>query len=140
MQANRSFDISELRCLGEVFERYPEIQAVYVFGSVAAGKANRESDLDLAIIPAYPSARDRKLEILEALAQRGYYNVDLVFVNEDDLVLAYEVIRQNKLIYASADFDRGATYSRIVRKYLDFIPYLRIQRDAYKRRIAGAQA
>ncbi len=140
MKANRSSDVSALRSLGKVFKRYPEIQAVYVFGSVGAGKADKSSDLDLAVISAQPSLRKKKLEILASLARAGYCNVDLVFVDEDDLVLAYEAIRQNKLIYASAGFDRGATYSRIVRKYLDFLPYLRVQREAYKRRIIGDQA
>jgi hypothetical protein len=140
MKANRGLDISELRSLRGVFERYPEVQAVYAFGSVAAGNADESSDLDLAVISAQPSLREKKLEILASLARLGYCNVDLVFVDEDDLVLAYEVIRQNKLIYASPDFDRGATYSRIVRKYLDFIPYLRIQREAYKRRVIRDQA
>jgi len=61
-------------------------------------------------------------------------------LDEDDLVLAYEAVRPNRLIYAAPGFERGATYSRIVRKYLDFQPYLRVQREAYKRRIIGANA
>lgn len=138
MNANRSLDLSEVRSLTEVFQCYPSVRAVYVFGSVASGKAGNESDLDLAIIPAEPSVRETKLDILEALASLGYCDVDLVFINEDDLVLAYEAIRQNRLIYAAEAFNRGGTYSNIVRKYLDFKPYLRIQRDAYKRRSIGA--
>ena len=67
-------------------------------------------------------------------------NVDLVFLNDQDLVLQYEAVRQNRLVYAREDFDRGATYSKIMRKYLDLEPYLRAQCAAYKRRIAGAKA
>ena len=37
------------------------------------------------------------------------------------------------------DFDRGAMYSRVVRQYLDFIPYLGVQREAYKRRLLRGQ-
>ncbi|HUT87414.1 MAG TPA: nucleotidyltransferase domain-containing protein [Candidatus Heimdallarchaeota archaeon] len=140
VNGNRSSELSELAHLKDVFRRYPGIQAVYVFGSTASGNAGPKSDLDLAIIPANLSARDKKLDILADLASRGYCNVDLVFVDEDDLVLAYEAIRQNRLIYATNDFDRGATYSNIVRKYLDFEPYLQIQRDAYKRRNIGAKS
>lgn len=137
MRLSKSLDTAELQ---EVFARYRGIRAVYVFGSQAAGKASPGSDLDLAIIPAAPSLKERKLDILTELARLGYCNVDLVFLDEDDLVLAYEAVRQNRLIYAAPGFDRGAAYSRIVRKYLDFEPYLRIQRNAYKRRIINAQA
>jgi len=140
MKANRSLELSEIRNLKEVFRRYPGIRAVYVFGSTASGNADPESDLDLAVIPSVSSVKEKKLDILEDLASHGYCNVDLVFIDEDNLVLAYEAIRQNCLIYAVKDFDRGTTYSNIVRKYLDFEFYLRIQRNAYKQRNISAKA
>ncbi|MEA3415614.1 MAG: nucleotidyltransferase domain-containing protein, partial [Thermodesulfobacteriota bacterium] len=34
-----------------IFRKYPDIKAVYLFGSVGSGKTHRESDLDLAIVP-----------------------------------------------------------------------------------------
>ena len=40
-----------LKLLKNVFRNYPEIQAVYLFGSVASGNVHQESDIDLAIIP-----------------------------------------------------------------------------------------
>ena len=128
------------RKLTSVFRRHPDIQAVYLFGSTAEGRARPESDIDLAVIASSSRIKEKKLDILSELAQVGMCNVDLVFLNDQDLVLQYEAVRQNQLVYAREDFDRGATYSKIVRKYLDFEPYLRAQRAAYKRRIAGAQA
>jgi predicted nucleotidyltransferase len=38
-----------LEILKIVFKRYPAIQAVYLFGSSASGRAHAESDLDLAV-------------------------------------------------------------------------------------------
>ena len=61
--------------------------------------------------------------------------MDLVFLDTEDIVLQYEAIRQNSLVYCTEDFDRGALYSKIIRRYLDFQPYLRVQRDAYKQRL-----
>lgn len=140
IKGNRSFDISEIAKLDEVFLRYPGIRAVYLFGSAASGHAHPDSDIDLAVIPAGASVREAKLDILTELADHGYCNVDLVFIDEDNLVLAYEAIWQNKLIYATDDFDRGTTYSNIVRKYLDFEFFLRAQRAAYKRENSGVKA
>ena len=75
--------------------------------------------------------------MLADLARIGLCDVDLVFLDTDDIVLKYEAVRQNQLVYQGADFDRGAYYSQVVRKYLDFLPYLEVQRQAYQRRILG---
>jgi hypothetical protein len=125
----------DLRILPGIFRHYPGIQAVYLFGSVAAGRMHAESDLDLAIVPSDATVRQQRLDILADLARHGFDRVDLVFLDTDDIVLKYEAVRQNRLAYQTENFDRGALYSRIVRTYLDFLPYLDAQREAYKRRI-----
>lgn len=127
--------------LGEVFRRYPEVRAVYLFGSAAEGRARPDSDLDLAILSDDPSLGARKLELLAELVRAGFDRVDLVFLDEEaDLVLAYEAVRPNVVVYARPDFDRGGTYSRIVRKFLDFQYFLRHQRAALKRRLTHGAA
>ena len=130
---------SDLKTLATVFERYPDIDAVYLFGSSVHGRVHPESDLDLAIIPGDKSLRNKKLEILADLARLGFCNVDLVFLDGTDIVLQYEAVRQNALVYQKPGFDRGETYSRIVRQYLDFYPYLCVQRKAYKKRILNGK-
>ena len=124
-----------LASLPQIFKKFPLIKAVYIFGSCAAGKDNKNSDLDLGIIPGSPDIHKQRLDILYELAKAGFSKVDLVFLDTDDIVLKYEVIRQNKLIYQTDDFERGSTFSLIIRKYLDFLPYLETQRQAYKKRI-----
>jgi len=85
----------ELERLSDIFRTYPDIQAVYLFGSAVTGT--------------------------------------------DNIVLKHEVVRHNRLIYQTEDFDRGAYFSRIVRQFLDFRPYLDVQRQAYKQRILHGQ-
>lgn len=79
------------------------------------------------------------MEILAELVRNGFDNVDLVLVEGNDLVLDYEAVRLNRIIYAREDFSTGAAYSLIVRRYLDFLPYLEIQRKALKERILNGQ-
>jgi hypothetical protein len=129
-----------LKLLTKVFRNYPGIQAVYMFGSAASGKVHQESDIDLAIIPDTKKLREQKLAILTDLAREGFSNVDLVFIGNKDIVLQYEAIRQNIVVYETPSFDRGSTYSRIVRQYLDLYPYLTIQRQAYKKRIIDGKS
>jgi predicted nucleotidyltransferase len=135
MSRGKDLSRDDIRVLGDVFQRYPAIRAVYVFGSIGSGKTHQGSDLDLAIVPRTMTLKEKKLLILTDLARRGFCNVDLVFLDTKDIVLKYEAIRQNRLIYAAHDFDRGSMYSKVIRQYLDFEPYLKTQRKAYKRRI-----
>lgn len=129
----------DLQVLPAIFSKYPDVQAVYLFGSAAVGRERKESDLDLAVFPGGAAIRKHRLQILADLAERGFCEVDLVFLDEEDVVLQYEAVRLNVVVYQKPDFDRGSTYSNIVRKYLDFLPYLAVQRAAYKKRLLGGQ-
>jgi hypothetical protein len=130
---------SSIERLTKAFRRFPEIRAVYVFGSAATGKRRPDSDLDLAVLARDNAFPARKLDVLAALTHQGFDDIDLVFLNTADTVTQYEAARLNKLIYCTADFDRGAYYSKIVRLYLDLLPYLEQQRKAYKQRLLDGQ-
>lgn len=123
-----------LKQLDNIFRKYPDIQAVYLFGSTASGKADAESDLDLAILPRNSSLREQKLDILTDLAREGFCDVDLVFLDTDAVVIKFESIHQNRLLYCAKDFDTNAFFSLTLRQYFDSAPYLKTQREAYKRR------
>ncbi len=129
----------DLSLLPQLFSAFPDIRAVYLYGSVNTNKVNRESDLDLAVLSESGDLGRHRLEILTALAGKGYCNVDLVFLDTNDIVLKYEAVSPNRLIYQREDFERGTYYSKIIREYLDFLPYLNVQRAAYKRRILNGQ-
>lgn len=125
--------------LAQVFTRHPEVMAVYLFGSYAEGRERPDSDIDLAILPANSDARKHKLNVLSDLVEAGYENVDLVYLDTDDVVVRHQAVRLNQVIYHTPAFKRGETYSRIVREYLDFRPYLEVQKQALKRRLQHAQ-
>ena len=125
----------DLAALRQVFAAYEDVQAVYLFGSHARKRARPDSDLDLAVVPRGPGARTRRLDMLADLVRAGFDNVDLVFLDRDDTVLKYQAVRDNQVVYAASDFDRGAMYSKVIRQYLDLQPYLEVQRRAYKERV-----
>ena len=125
----------DLAHLSGIFAKYPEIQAVYLFGSTSTGRTHADSDLDLAVVLRPAAEVFPKLDILADLARAGFCDVDLVSLATDDIVLKHEAVRQNRLVYQTEDFDRGAYFSRIVRQFLDFRPYLETQHRAYKQRV-----
>jgi|JI102314A1RNA_FD_contig_31_7396750_length_665_multi_2_in_0_out_0_1 predicted nucleotidyltransferase len=114
-----------------VFEKFLEIQAVYLFGSQATGKTHAESDTDFGFI----ADRNLREELSTELVKIGFTNFSLVYIPEATLLLQFEIVRMNKLIYARPDFDRGSFFSRIVRMYQDFQPYRDVQREEYKKRV-----
>jgi hypothetical protein len=63
--------------------------------------------------------------------------VDLAILDGADVVLRFEAVRPNRLVYARKGFDHGA-YSRAVREYFDLLPILAIQGEALKRRLLRA--
>lgn len=132
----------EWSSLAAVFRRYPQVWAVYLFGSWAEGRPHRESDVDLGVVLRPNAAAPDKLDLLADLARAGWERVDLVFLDPfhiKDIVLWFEVVRHNRLLYAAPDYDHGSVFSRIVRLYWDFEPLLRVHRQAYKERVLGGE-
>ena len=118
-----------------VLERYPLVQAAYLFGSHASGQARSDSDVDLALAGPYAGLQARKLDILADLTAEGLDRVDLVLLDKADPILRFEAVHPNCLIYAREDFDHGSYFSRSLREYFDLEPYLQIQRKAIKQRL-----
>lgn len=125
--------------IAKVLARYPDIEAAFLFGSHAQGRAKTQSDLDLALVGPGARLRTLKLDVLADLTAEGFDRVDLVLLDEADLTLRFEALRPNCLVYAQPDFDRGSYYSRTLREYFDFEPYRRIQRRALKQRVLHGQ-
>lgn len=122
--------------LKSYFAQYPEIEAVYLFGSYATGKKTLMSDLDIAVLLEKDSSfADLKIEIMAGLIEFGYDNADLSILNNMSLVGKYEVVKHNKILYQDKDFDSSSYFSLILRKYFDFQPYLEVQRKYLKERI-----
>lgn len=71
--------------IADVFKDYPDIQAVYLFGSSASGKRHIHSDIDLAVVPASPRAREKRelgivnlcRDVPALLADAGYITSDM---------------------------------------------------------------
>lgn len=128
------------RQLEPVFEDFPDIRAVYLFGSRATGRASAGSDYDLGVVSKKHQS-DYRLDLLVRLEDTGLFegDIDLVFFHEAGLVLQFEMVSPHCLLYRQQDFVPGQFFSRVAREYWDFLPYLKIQREALKARLAGEE-
>lgn len=123
--------------LRDVFASHSALRGAYLFGSVAIDEEGDGSDLDLGIVVDGEVWEPRdKLRLLTACmdaAERDW--IDLIVLNDAPLVLQFEAVRPNAVLYAADDFNPGTFSSKVLRMYWDFKPHLRRQRKAYKRRL-----
>ncbi|MFH1338474.1 MAG: nucleotidyltransferase domain-containing protein [Candidatus Omnitrophota bacterium] len=111
----------------EYFKRHPEIELVYIFGSVAQARINILSDIDIAILLDTKEVDDRlynygyKAQILTDLMKLlRTNNVDLVILNEANPLLRHRVLYFGKLIYFKSERKRIQFQVETIDKYVDF--------------------
>ena len=119
--------------LEAVLAEEPRIAAAsaYVFGSVAEGRAHRQSDVDLALLlvrAAHPSASDRfdaRLRLSARLADRLGRPVDVVILNDAAPGLGRHIVTRGSRVLCR-DGDADHAFVRDVQlRAADLDPFLR---------------
>jgi uncharacterized protein len=114
----------ELDALGRALDHHPQIRLAILFGSLAKGRGEAESDLDIAV------AADRGLDLAARLALSGELAetlgrpVDLVDLHEAGPVLCGEIFREGRRVRGS-EADEAQWLGRSVIDREDFLPALR---------------
>lgn len=116
------------------------VQLAYLFGSQAAGRTHAESDVDVAVLFAEDLAQsERETEQLaligECMRVWSTDDVDLVVLNDAPPLLAYEVLRGGKMLYAASEDTRIEFQVRTVLRYEDTRPLRRILAQAMRERL-----
>ena len=120
--------------LQEILSFYPEIIAVYLFGSYLKD-TEQARDIDLAVLTSqitgtvnlYMELYPRLAEIFSPL------EVDLLFLQNATLPVTFEVIYTGKVVYCSDD-DKRTDYEYVISgRYMDFKYHLDIgQKELYE--------
>jgi len=126
--------------LAAVAEEYG-LNMVLLFGSVAAGRARPDSDLDLAVrfsgtVPTMREVSRLHLALQEIVPER---KVDLAILNRADPLFLKQITDRCALLYGS---ERALAELKMVafRRYQDHRPYLAMERDYVRRFLARAGA
>jgi predicted nucleotidyltransferase len=100
-------------------EALPDLLAIYRFGSTATGTEVRESDVDLAVLPAAPLDTLRRWDLQEQLAISLHAPVDLVDLRSASTVMRMQVLQSSILLFegdrAARDGFETAVYSSYAR-------------------------
>jgi predicted nucleotidyltransferase len=108
--------------LKEVLTHFPQICFAILFGSVARGRQQPESDLDIAIAANHQLSVNEKIAIISALAERIGRPIDLIDLSVVAEPLLGQVVRHGRRILGS-----DTQYGELIRRHLyeqaDFMPY-----------------
>ena len=116
-----------------------DVVVAYLFGSVARGRANQMSDIDVAVLlepELEPAATvERQLQLMVALDDFADREVQVIVLNRASPFLAYQVVREGRLLYERSRPERVAFEVRAMKIYFDIKPMLEFHSQALMRRI-----
>jgi predicted nucleotidyltransferase len=116
----------------------PYIRLAIAFGSIAAGRATPDSDLDIAVSAGRPLTADEKGDLIGALAESTGRPVDLVDLATAPGHLLARVLSTGRIVHR---YD-PAVYADLIRRAVyddaDFAPYRQRIFEAQRRRWIAA--
>jgi predicted nucleotidyltransferase len=124
-------DANLVEALARDVEKTDGLVSAYLFGSVASGRAHRESDLDLGLLldrTKYPTGTDRfelRLRLLGRLQKVSGRTIDLVILNDAAPHLARHVMTTgHRLLVIDSEQDH-AHLRLMMSRAADLEPFLR---------------
>lgn len=117
--------------LSRAVANYPQIIAVYLYGSYARGEPGPLSDADFAVLTepelSMKETFELRLDLIEQILRIIHDDeVDLVMLSEVPPLLAYEVIRGGKVIFCRDDIKKTQYETTAISRYLDWKPFSRV--------------
>jgi predicted nucleotidyltransferase len=121
--------MNRLESLRDYFARVEQVSLAYLFGSRAGGEVGPLSDYDFGVLAAGPSVELRYRLGRDLGRLLDAERVDLVFLNQAPVELAFTIIAQGQLLYQQSLVARVEFEAGVLSRYGDYLPILRQQRQ-----------
>lgn len=108
--------------VAEILRDFPRISLAILFGSMATGRADAESDFDIAVAAAKPLTVDEKMMLVERLAVQFGRPVDLVDLKQVSEPLLGQILRHGRKV-AGSERHYAELLTRHLFEQADFMPY-----------------
>ena len=115
--ARRELTVEKIKEALQPFFHQPGLQLVLLFGSRAAGRTGKGSDLDLAVLGDKPV--DLVKVTNEVIKSLHLNEVDVVDLRRASPLLAMEIVRQGKVLFEKEPGIYPQACSLIFRRYVD---------------------
>ena len=112
------------QALRQALSAFPGIRLAILFGSLATGREDASSDLDIAVLADAPLSVDLKTRLIARLADITGRPVDVVDLQAAGQPLLGEILTRGKRLFGS-DRDYGRLIYRNLLDNADFLPYRR---------------
>jgi predicted nucleotidyltransferase len=117
----------------------PSVALALLFGSVASGRARRDSDIDLAVAGSAPLTADAKTALIADLAVLTGRPIDLIDLGTAGTGILRQALRNGRLVYLKDRALYAELIKRLVFEQADWLPYRdRILAERRRRWIGGS--
>ncbi|SHJ54540.1 type VII toxin-antitoxin system MntA family adenylyltransferase antitoxin [Paramaledivibacter caminithermalis] len=104
------------------------IKLMYVFGSYAKDKNNKNSDLDIAVLLEKEYNPIVKLNIIGDLVEIFKRDdIDLVILNDANPVLRHQIIKHGKILYEDSEETKVNFEVKVLKEYMDMEHFRKTQ-------------
>jgi len=108
------------QAIAKIREAFPDVVAVYSFGSFGTKHETATSDLDLAILMKKKIDRVTLWELAQEIAIKIDKNVDLIDLLQTSTILRFQIINNGKRIYCKDKRTCDSFENTIDSEYLNF--------------------
>ena len=98
----------------------PDIEAIYIFGSVAEGRDGSSSDVDIAFLSPTPIESLKVWELSNEIAFELKRDVDLVELKQTNTIFRFQIISKGDRIYCNNEKEIEAYESLVWSFYVRF--------------------
>lgn len=130
----RDISLNRLQILKDFFGAYPEVVAVYLFGSYGTEYEHPESDLDLGVVFRGRMKLQYELQVeadLSSILKSD--RIDLVNLNCAPVALQFRVLSEGILIYEGDYILNSNFIEHVLREYRDYsFHYARFAEESRK--------
>lgn len=136
----------DIRRIIKYFKARDEVSSLYIFGSFARERENRESDIDIAVI--IDESKLKKINY--SLLKKEYYTasagfslrpLDIVIMNTASPFLNHQVLKTGRILFDKNQNLRVRFTTKTIIEYLDFKPaqdvFLKAVADRFRRASIG---
>lgn len=103
--------------------QHPDIKLAYVFGSVAAGTARGDSDVDVAVLCDGPMTADQQIQLISDIAEATGRAVDLIDLATVGEPVLGQILRHGVRMIGEPERHAELVYKHILNNE-DFMPYV----------------
>jgi len=112
--------------INTVIQKDKCILKVYLFGSQLKSKANKYSDIDIAVLFDDKAKKkdytDKQIALANSISEILNKEIDIIILNQASLFLKYHILKEGMKIYERPGRNEHNFEALAIMQYFDFLP------------------